>query len=74
MTDLLTHKILVIDDHYETLSIIQRVLQQHGYNVIATVNPVEGIAIAKKELPDMVMVDGMMPEMTGWEVCSALRA
>ena len=74
MTDLLTHKILVIDDHYETLSIIQRVLQQHGYNVIATVNPVEGIAIAKKEIPDMVMVDGMMPEMTGWEVCSALRA
>lgn len=74
MTDLLTHKILVIDDHFETLSIIQRVLQQHGYNVIATINPVEGIAIAKKEIPDMVMVDGMMPEMTGWEVCSALRA
>ncbi len=74
MTDILTHKILVIDDHLETLSIIQRVLQQHGYNVLATVNPVEGIAIAKKELPDMVMVDGMMPEMSGWEVCSALRA
>ena len=74
MTDLLTHKILVIDDHLETLSIIQRVLQQHGYHVLATVSPVEGIAIAKKELPDMVMVDGMMPEMSGWEVCRDLRA
>lgn len=74
MTDTLTHKILIIDDHLETLSIIQRVLKQHGFYVLATVNPVEGINIAKKELPDMVMVDGMMPEMSGWEVCSALRA
>ena len=74
MTDILTHKIIVIDDHYETLSIIQRVLQQHGYDVEATTNPIEGIALAKKILPDLVMVDGMMPEMSGWEVCRELRA
>ncbi len=74
MTDILTHRIIVIDDHYETLSIIQRVLQQHGYDVEATTNPIEGIALAKKTLPDLVMVDGMMPEMSGWEVCRELRA
>ena len=74
MTDILTHRIIVIDDHYETLSIIQRVLQQHGYDVEATTNPIEGIALAKKILPDLVMVDGMMPEMSGWEVCRELRA
>lgn len=74
MTDILTHRIIVIDDHYETLSIIQRVLQQHGYDVEATTNPIEGIALAKKILPDLVMVDGMMPEMSGWEVCRELRS
>ncbi len=74
MTDILTHKIIVIDDHFETLSIIQRVLQQHGYDVQATTDPVEGIAWTKTTLPDMVMVDGMMPGMSGWDVCRELRA
>ncbi|HFQ94388.1 MAG TPA: response regulator, partial [Anaerolineae bacterium] len=72
--ELLSYKILAIDDHPETLSIIQQVLEQHGYDVTATNSATHGISLAEVELPDLVLVDGMMPEMDGWEVCRRLRA
>ena len=73
MTTPIAYKILVIDDHPETLSIIQRVLQQHGYTVLGARSGFRGLSLAESENPDMVLVDGMMPEMDGWEVCRRLR-
>lgn len=73
MTSPIAYKILVIDDHPETLSIIQRVLQQNGYNVLGARSGFRGLSLAESENPDMVLVDGMMPEMDGWEVCRRLR-
>jgi DNA-binding response OmpR family regulator/CO dehydrogenase nickel-insertion accessory protein CooC1 len=70
----MTHKILVIDDHLETITIIQRVLQQQGYDVISARSGVRGLALATKELPDLILLDVMMPEMDGREVCRRLRA
>ncbi|HIP73824.1 MAG TPA: response regulator, partial [Anaerolineae bacterium] len=72
--ELLSYKLLVIDDHPETLSIIQQVLEQHGYDVTATNSALHGISLAEMERPDLVLLDGMMPEMDGWEVCRRLRA
>lgn len=74
MTPPIAYKILVIDDHPETLSIIQRVLQQQGYQVLGARSGFRGLTLAESENPDLVMVDGMMPEMDGWEVCRRLRA
>lgn len=74
MTTPMAYKILVIDDHPETLSIIQRVLQQQGYQVLGARSGFRGLTLAESENPDLVMVDGMMPEMDGWEVCRRLRA
>jgi CheY-like chemotaxis protein len=74
MTIPIAHKILVIDDHPETLSIIQRVLQQQGYSVLEARSGFRGLRLAESENPDLVLVDGMMPEMDGWEVCRLLRA
>jgi CheY-like chemotaxis protein len=74
MTSPIAFKILVIDDHPETLSIIERVLQQQGYNVLGARSGFRGLSLAESENPDMVLVDGMMPEMDGWEVCRRLRA
>ena len=74
MTSPTAYKILVIDDHPETLSIIQRVLQQQGYQVLGARSGFRGLALADSENPDMVLVDGMMPEIDGWEVCRRLRA
>jgi len=69
----MTHKILVIDDHQETLTIIQRVLQQQGYDVITALSGAQGLALAVEELPDLVLLDVVMPEMDGREVCRRLR-
>lgn len=74
MTSPIAFKILVVDDHPETLSIIQRVLQQQGYQVLGARSGFRGLSLAESENPDMVLVDGMMPEMDGWEVCRRLRA
>ncbi len=74
MTIPIAYKILVIDDHPETLSIIQRVLQQQGYHALGARSGFRGLSLAESESPDLVLVDGMMPEMDGWEVCRRLRA
>lgn len=74
MTIPIAYKILIIDDHPETLSIIQRVLQQQGYVVLSARSGFRGLRLAESENPDLVLVDGMMPEMDGWEVCRRLRA
>ena len=70
----MTHKILVIDDHLETVTIIQRVLQQQGYDVISARSGARGLALAAEEVPDLILLDVMMPEMDGREVCRRLRA
>lgn len=73
MTTPIAYKILVIDDHPETLNIIQRVLQQQGYNVLGARSGFRGLSLAESENPDLILVDGMMPEMDGWEVCRRVR-
>ena len=73
MTSPIAYKILVVDDHPETLSIIQRVLQQQGYNVLGARSGFRGLSLAESENPDLILVDGMMPEMDGWEVCRQIR-
>lgn len=70
----MAHKILAIDDHPETLDIVVTTLQQHGYNVVGSLSPVEGLALAETERPHLVLVDRNMPEMDGIEVCRRLRA
>lgn len=70
----MTHKILVIDDHLETITIIRRVLQQQGYDVVSARSGARGLALAAEERPDLVLLDVMMPEMDGREVCRRLRA
>ncbi|MCP5098698.1 MAG: response regulator [Chloroflexi bacterium] len=69
----MTYKILIIDDHPETLGIIQNVLETNGYNVVSARSGFRGVSLAETELPDLIMVDGMMPEMDGWEVCRRVR-
>lgn len=70
----MTHKILAVDDHPETLDIVVITLKQYGYNVVATTSPIESLKLAKVEKPDLILLDVNMPEMDGLEVCRRLRA
>jgi len=66
-------KILIADDEPDILEIIQYNLQAEGYEVITAKNGDEALEKSKKNLPDLVMLDIMMPGKNGIEVCKLLR-
>ena len=66
--------ILIIDDDEDIREIISYNLTKEGYTVINAKNGEEGIKKAKKNLPNLILLDVMMPEMDGMEVCQILRS
>ncbi|CAN5176866.1 response regulator transcription factor [soil metagenome] len=69
-----SHKILIVDDEQDILEFLSYNLKKEGYHVFTAGNGEEAIAIAKKELPHLVLLDVMMPGIDGIEVCRELRA
>jgi len=67
------HKILVIDDDDNTLWLVSTLLQHEGFEVYKSLSPIEGLRLAHEKQPDLVLLDVMMPELDGWEVCRRLR-
>ncbi|HLP75803.1 MAG TPA: hybrid sensor histidine kinase/response regulator [Candidatus Paceibacterota bacterium] len=67
-------KILVIDDEEWLREMIQLALRQHGFEVIEAENGEKGIAVAKKELPDLILCDVNMDKVDGYSTLSALRS
>lgn len=69
------HKtILIVDDEPDILEFLQYNLEKEGYRVFTANNGENGIAIAEKEKPDLIILDIMMPKMDGVEVCRQLRS
>ncbi len=66
-------KVLVIDDEQDVLDFITYNLEKEGYEVVSAINGTAGIEKAKTFLPDLVLLDVMMPDMDGIEVCQRLR-
>jgi len=66
-------KILLVDDDLDILEIVSYNLAQEGYKITTAVNGKEAVATAKKELPHLIIMDVMMPEMDGMEACETIR-
>lgn len=66
-------KILLVDDEQDILEIVGYNLTQEGYQVSTAVNGREAVAKAKKELPHLIIIDVMMPEMDGMEAVENIR-
>jgi len=66
--------ILIVDDIPENLSLLHESLDQAGYQVLVATNGFSAIEIAHRSQPDMILLDGSMPEMDGFESCIQLKA
>lgn len=66
-------KILLVDDDADILEIVGFNLEAEGYRILKAHNGREALKIAKKELPNLIVLDVMMPEMDGIETCENLR-
>ena len=62
------NKIVLFEDNEKTINLLKNYLAQFDYEVIAYANPVEGLQKLKRDLPDIIILDIMMPEMDGFEV------
>lgn len=70
----LNQKILIVDDEPDILELVEYNLKKEGYQVFTASNGQEGIALAKKVHPDLIVLDIMMPKMDGIEACRLMRA
>lgn len=70
----MAEKILIIDDDIDTLRMVGMLLERQGYAIVAASNGQQGLALAKSEKPDLILLDLMMPDIDGIEVARMLRA
>ena len=66
-------RILVIDDDPVTIRMLERVLKRDGYTVIKALSGKEGLSKAKKEIPFIILLDVLMPDMNGIDVAKKLK-
>ena len=66
-------KILLVDDEEDILEFLSYNLSKQGYRVFQANNGRKGLEIAKSEFPNLILLDVMMPEMDGMQVCEKLR-
>ena len=67
-------RILIIDDTKDILMVVSRRLQSWGYEPLTAASGEEGLKMAEEQLPDLILLDIMMPKMKGREVCARLKA
>lgn len=67
-------RILVVDDSQTNLQLVMQLLHAEGYDLAAAVNGEQGLQIAQSMLPDLILLDVMMPDLDGFTVCQRLKA
>ncbi|MEJ7693613.1 response regulator transcription factor [Daejeonella sp.] len=68
------HKVLIVDDEPDIRELIEYSLKKEGYQVFTATNGQEAVTEAKRTLPDLIILDIMMPKMDGIEACRILRS
>ncbi len=69
----LAAKVLIVDDDREMVELIQLFLDNAGYQTVTAVSGEAALDIASRELPDLILLDIMMPKIDGWEVFRSIR-
>jgi two-component system, sensor histidine kinase and response regulator len=71
--DALPKKILAIDDDKNILNLEKAILEQQGFVVTTAVGGLEGLKVLAEDAPDLILLDVMMPDMDGFEVCRRIK-
>ena len=66
-------KILVVDDAPETVAVMESGLANRGYDVLTAIDGMEALETAKREVPDLMVLDVMMPKLGGFNICRMLK-
>ena len=67
-------RILMVEDNEENRDALSRRLQRRGFEVLMAFDGVEGVAMAKAERPDLILMDMNMPKLDGWEATRQIKA
>lgn len=70
----MTKTIMIVDDESRLVSLVENYLSQEGYQVVTAKDGKEALSVAKREKPDLIILDIMMPEMDGYEFMRIHRA
>lgn len=68
------NKILVVEDEIQLRNVICMYLKKEGYTVLQTDNGLDALSIAEREVPKLIVLDIMLPGMSGYEVCRKLKS
>lgn len=66
-------RILVVDDSPTEIHIFKRILEKQGYQILVAKDGQEGVEIAKQELPDLILMDVVMPVLNGFQAAEEFR-
>jgi CheY-like chemotaxis protein len=67
-------RILIVEDNEENRDALSRRLKRRGYDVVIAVDGLQGVAMAKSERPDLILMDMNLPELDGWEATRQVKA
>ena len=67
-------QLVCIEDEPEMIDLVSLILSRKGFNVIGANGGVEGLEVVRREKPDLILLDLMMPDMDGWEVYQQIKA
>ena len=67
-------RLLYIEDEQEMIELVKLILARRGFEVIGAIGGREGLEAVRRLLPDMVLLDLMMPDMDGWDVYQQMKA
>ena len=68
------YKVLIVDDEPDVVSLIERTLTSDGFSVVKAYDGIGALDLVATEKPDLVLLDLMMPMMSGYEVCQQIKS
>ena len=67
-------RILIVEDNEENRDALSRRLKRRGFDIVLAVDGLQGVAMAKSEKPDLILMDMNLPELDGWEATRQVKA